>query len=74
MFASLQRGPQQLTRARRMESLGRARVVTEGQLSPAALAGAIDHAAAAAPPGPAEFRFDGARVSARWPLDRACAE
>ena len=62
---------EQLSRARRMESLGRARVVAERQLSPAALAAAIDAAAASGPPGPAHFRFDGARIAARWLLDKA---
>lgn len=64
---------EQLTRARRLQALGRARIVRETELTAESLAAAVDAALALPPPGPAAYRFDGADVSAAWLSERAAA-
>jgi predicted glycosyltransferase len=63
---------EQTLRAAALERLGLARVVDETALTPAALAAAVDRAAADPRPAPG-FRLDGAETAARLIEERARA-
>jgi len=62
---------EQALRARLLAERGRVHCVLEEELSPPALATAIDAAAGMPPPGPPEFDLDGARNTARIVADLA---